>query len=552
MSDTASYAAIGLQLQTSGRLREAVDAYRRYLSGDPQSADVHYNLGLALQNLQRYDEALASYATAIALRPTFGSPYFNRGNIYAALGRQEEAIASYRRSLELDPDHDRARLHLAHVLGEQGCIDEATEICRQLLEQGKAPRQTHEMLLFLEQFRFGQTIAGLESLHYEWDRRYTRPEAGKLPPPNNDRQPDRQLRLAVVSADLRHHAVAYCVTPILEALEREQFWLVAYSSRLKADDWQARLRRRVDQWHDVSGWNDDQLAQQIRADGIDIVLDLSGHTADNRLSALAQRPAPVQISWIGYPFPSCVTGIDYHLVDKWLVSDELAGQYRSQLIRLPAGSTCYEVPSSPPEVSPLPARERGYVTFGSFNKANKLNAAVIATWAEILQRVPSARLVLKFRGLGDPMTAARFRRQFELYGVDSQRIEFEGHSEFAQMYARYHTIDLGLDPFPYTGGTTTLLASYMGVPIVTWPGDTIASRQSYAVLSALGLHDTIAATRREYVELAVALANDLDRLAELRRALRPAYLRSVFYDGPRLARDLTEALRGVWREWCRR
>jgi protein O-GlcNAc transferase len=548
---TTNHAALGLQHHNAGRMREAVEAYRRYLATDPQNADVLYNLGLALQNLSQFDEAIACYTQAITLRPAFPSPYFNRGNIFAALGRQEEAIASYRRSLELEPDHDRARLHLAHVLGEQGSIDEATEICRQLLDRGQQPRETHEMLLFLEQFRYGQTIASLERMHAEWDRRYAQPHAGNLPPPANDRSPDRPLRLAVVSADLRHHAVAYCVTPILESLNRRDFVLFAYSNRLKDDDWQSRLRQRVDQWHDASKWNDDQLAQQIRADAIDIVLDLSGHTAGNRLIALAQRPAPVQISWIGYPFPSCVAGIDYHMVDRWLAPDDIAPKYRSNLIRLPTGSTCYEVPGAPPEVGPLPARERGYVTFASFNKANKLNAAVIGLWAEVLSAVPNSKLLLKFRGLGDPGTTQRFRRQFALYGVDPQRIEFEGHSEFPQMYARYNTVDLGLDPFPYTGGTTTMLASYMGVPIVTWPGETIASRQSFAVLSALGITDTVAATREDYVRIAVELAGNLDRLADLRQRLRPAFLQSNFRNGPALAVELEKALRQVWHKWCR-
>jgi Flp pilus assembly protein TadD len=190
---TTNHAALGLQHHTAGRMREAVEAYRRYLATDPQNADVLYNLGLALQNLSQFDEAIVCYTQAINLRPAFPSPYFNRGNIFAALGRQEEAIASYRRSLELEPDHDRARLHLAHVLGEQGSIDEASEICRQLLDRGQQPRETHEMLLFLEQFRYGQTIASLERLHAEWDRRYAQPHAGKLPPPANDRSPDRPL-----------------------------------------------------------------------------------------------------------------------------------------------------------------------------------------------------------------------------------------------------------------------------------------------------------------------------------------------------------------------
>jgi predicted O-linked N-acetylglucosamine transferase (SPINDLY family) len=191
------------------------------------------------------------------------------------------------------------------------------------------------------------------------------------------------------------------------------------------------------------------------------------------------------------------------------------------------------------------------VTFASFNKANKLNAAVIGLWAEVLSAVPNSKLLLKFRGLGDPGTTQRFRRQFALYGVDPQRIEFEGHSEFPQMYARYNSVDLGLDPFPYTGGTTTMLASYMGVPIVTWPGETIASRQSFAVLSALGITDTVAATREDYVRIAVELAGNLDRLADLRQRLRPAFLQSNFRNGPALAVELEKALRQAWHKWCR-
>jgi predicted O-linked N-acetylglucosamine transferase (SPINDLY family) len=213
-------------------------------------------------------------------------------------------------------------------------------------------------------------------------------------------------------------------------------------------------------------------------------------------------------------------------------------------------STSYEVSGPTPDVVPLPVRSRGHITFGSFNKANKLNSAVIATWARVLDAVPTARLLLKFRGLGDPVTIAQFRARFALYGVDPSRIDFEGHSPFQEMYERYTTVDIGLDPFPYTGGTTTILASWMGVPIVTWPDETLSSRQSFAVLQGLGITETIAGNLDEYVKIAVELARDWDRLEALRLKLRPAYQQSALANGGIVANALATALRDVWRQWC--
>lgn len=550
-SPNPNFAALGLQLHTQRRFAEAADAYRKHLEAEPLNADVHYNLGLALQEAGQFLPAIASYNRALELRPTFASAAFNRGNVLASLGRQAEAIDSYRLASYCDPKHARTRLHLAHVLGEQGHIDEATEICRSLVAQNIEARDSYALLLFLEQFRFGQTIESLQRLHEQWDLRFARPLATTWQPHTNDRNPERRLRLGILSGDLRHHAVAYCVTPVLEQLDRNQFEVYAYSNRARDDDWQSRIRQLVAVWLATDAWSDEQLARQIRDDAVDIVLDLAGHTSGNRLLTLARRPAPIQISWLGYPFPSCLQAIDYHLCDRWLVPDELVGRYRTQLMRLPTMSTSYEVAGPTPDVASLPARTRGHVTFASFNKANKLNSALVATWAEILAAVPDARLLLKFRGLGDSVTAAQFRARFALYGIDPTRIDFEGHSPFQEMFQRYTTVDIGLDPFPYTGGTTTMLASWMGVPVVTWPGETLASRQSYTVLKGLGLEDTIAADRDEYVRIAVELARDWDRLEALRLKFRPAYQQSALANGGIVAKELAIALRAAWTEWCR-
>jgi predicted O-linked N-acetylglucosamine transferase (SPINDLY family) len=300
----------------------------------------------------------------------------------------------------------------------------------------------------------------------------------------------------------------------------------------------------------VPGWSDDRLARQIRSDRIDILFDLAGHSAGNRLLVFARKPAPIEVTWAGYVGTTGLVAMDYILADRYEIPPQSEMYYRERVLRMPDGYMCYDPPGYAPPVSPLPALEKGYVTFAGFHNPAKITPQVVEVWARILRRLPQARLVLKYRCLDDAATAGRLADLFAGRGIDKDRLEFLGYSAHNETLDQYQRVDVALDTFPYNGGLTTCEALWMGVPVVTCPGETFASRHSLSHLSNVGPTETIAADLDEYVELAVTLAGDLPRLAALRAGLRARMASSPLCDGKRFAENFAEVLRGAWRHWC--
>ncbi len=292
--------------------------------------------------------------------------------------------------------------------------------------------------------------------------------------------------------------------------------------------------------------SDQRLAEQIRADRIDILFDLAGHTAHNRLLVFARKPAPIQVTWAGYVGTTGLATMDYLLADRYEVPPGAERHYQERVLRMPDGYVCYDPPAYAPAVTPLPALDHGQATFACFNNPAKVTPQVVRVWATILRRLPGARLVLKFKGWNDRCVVRRFAELFAAQGIDSGRLEFLGPSPHIELLAEYGRIDLVLDPFPYSGGLTTCEALWMGVPVITWPGETIAGRHSLSHLSSVGLTETIARDVDEYVEVAVALAGDLPRLAMLRTGLRQRMAASPLCDGNRFAMNLMSLLHDVW------
>ena len=366
-----------------------------------------------------------------------------------------------------------------------------------------------------------------------------------------DRDPERPLRLGFVSPDLRLHPVGFFLARVLENLARPSFEVVCYGSRADRDTLSVRLAAAANEWHDVVGLDDDALADRIRGDRIDILFDLSGHTTENRLLVFARRPAPIQISWIGYVGTTGLKAMGYLIADRFHVPPGAEVHYCETVLRMPDGYVCYDPPAKAPPVGPLPALGRGQFTFGSFNNVAKLTNEVIALWAEIVRQVPGARLVLVSEALDGVTARDRISAAFVAAGGDRDRLELRGGTPWLEVLAAYNTIDLALDPFPYSGGLTTCEALWMGVPVITCPGETFAGRHSLSHLSNVGMTETIVADAREYVDLAVRLAADLPHLASLRAGLRARMAESPLCDGPRFAGHLMVLLRAVWRQWCR-
>jgi predicted O-linked N-acetylglucosamine transferase (SPINDLY family) len=575
---------LGIALQALGCLDEAIDAYRRAIDAQPDLHDAANNLGSALYDRGYIEEAIHAYQHALTVQPAFAEAENNLGNALKAQGKLNEAIAAFRRALDLRPDYPEAASNLGLAFHATGRLEEAADSYRTalaaraefaeaennlgnaLLAQGdhEAARSAyhralalrpsyvaaHSNLLMCEQYQPGATLAGLARAHAEWDERHATAHRELWQPFDLDRDPERPLRLGFPSPDLRRHPVGFFLVRALEDLDRERFHVVCYYSRAERDDYTARLEAASKEWYAVNGKPNDALAAQIREDRIDILFDLSGHTGDHRLLLFARRPAPIQITWLGYVGTTGLAAMDYLIADQFHVPSGTEVHYRERVLRMPHGYACFEPPDAAPEVGRLPALERGQVTFGSFNNVSKLNSKVIALWAEIVRRVPGSRLVLVSPALSGRTARRRVGEAFVAAGGESEQLELRGTMLRPDLLAAYNEIDVALDPFPYSGGITTCEALWMGVPVVTCPGETFASRHSLSHLSNVGLTETIAADTRDYVERAVRLAQDLPHLAAVRAGLRDRMNRSPLCDGARFADNLSTLLRDVWRQWC--
>jgi predicted O-linked N-acetylglucosamine transferase (SPINDLY family) len=544
--DAAAYNNLGAALKVQGKPGEALACWRRALELNPDYPEAHNNLGAALRDQGKLEEAVACWRRALELKPDYPEAHYNLGAALHDQGKLLEAVACYRRALELKPDFAEAHSNLGNALKDQGMPDEALACYRRALELRPDYAEAHSNLLFALHYGAGVTPAGLADAHAEYDRRQAAPLRGATGPHAGARNGNRPLRLGFVSPDLARHPVGYFLVRVLENLCGDQQETICYSDRIVEDGLTHRLHAAATQWRDVFGMSDQRLAEQIRADRIDILFDLAGHTAHNRLLVFARKPAPIQVTWAGYVGTTGLRAMDYLLADRCQVPEGSEHYYREQVLRMPDGYVCYDPPAYAPGVATLPALERGQATLGCFNNPAKITPQVVEVWAKLLGRLPSARLVLKFKGWSDPGVARRFGELFAAHAVDPGRLEFLGYSPHDELLAAYQRIDLALDPFPYSGGLTTCEALWMGVPVVTCPGATFASRHAMSHLSSVGLTETIAGDLDEYVEVAVSLAGDLPRLAALRAGLRPRMAASPLCDGKRFAAGLMSLLRGAW------
>jgi protein O-GlcNAc transferase len=545
-----SHGNLGNALRDRRRLEEAIFCYQRALELKPNDATTHYNLGLALWEQGQIYEAEASLRRALELKPTFAVACNNLGIVLENQGRFDEAIAAYRQAIALQPDLAEAHNNLGVALYSDGRPAEAQACYRRALELKPDYALAHSNYLNALQYRAQITPQELLQEHLAYQRRHAAPLQATWTPHANTAEPDRPLRIGFVSPSFGWHPAGRFLIRVLENLDRKQVLSYCYSDRTLRDPVAARFRVTAGEWRDVVGMSDEALAAKIRDDRIDILFDLAGHTGPNRLPVFARKPAPIQITWLDYEGTTGVAAIDYLLADRYEIPPEAERWYSEKVLRLPDDYACYDPPADAPDVAPLPSLTSGRFTLGSFNLPAKITSEVADVWARILARIPQSRLLLKYRGLERPSTGEPFRRLFTERGIAADRIELRGWSAFEEMLACYGEVDVALDPFPYNGGLTTCDALWMGVPVVTCPGETFASRHGLTHLSNVGLTEMIVPDLDAYVELVVRLAADLPYLAELRAGLRERVAHSPLCDGPRAADNLLHLLRGVWREWC--
>ena len=540
--------SLGEMQQARGRLEQAAASYKKAVDLDPKLAPAHNNLAMVLHALGKPEEALASVERALAVEPGFALAQNMRGIVLQTLGRSGEAEASLRRAIGLDPKLALAHNNLGTALMAQGRASEAKDVYRQALALQPGYLMARSNLLMCLQYDPEISPGELFREHGEYGKRVA--ALPKPPEYKNSREASRRLRIGYVSSDLRRHPVGYFLAPVLAHHDGENFEAVCYYGHAQEDEVTASLKRGAKLWRSTLGLGDRDLAALIRQDGIDILVDLAGHTALNRLPVFALKPAPVQASWAGYTGTTGMAAIDYLITDPWENPEGSEAYAVEKLARLPDDYVCYAPPDYAPDVGPLPVLATGDVTFGCFNNLAKINGKAIALWTELLRALPGSRLLLKNKELREEPARERIAAAFAAAGVADGRVILEGPSPHRQFLERYNGVDIALDPFPYSGGLTTLEALWMGVPVVTLGGATFAARHSLSHLNVAGLGELVARDKADYIAIALGLARDRERLAKLRAGMRARMLASPVTQAERFTRNLESAFRAMWRTWC--
>lgn len=492
----------------------AKEVIRKGMEKFPANANFHYYLGNLYFNEADNDAAIASYRAALAIQSAYPEVFSNLGNALQVQGNLDEAVASFRAALALKPDY--------------------------------APAFSN--LLLALQYHAGHTPAEIFAEHLRFAQLYESPLKPRWPQHANQRDPRKRLRVGYVSGDFRNHSVAFFIEPVLDTHDKSQFEIFCYYNHTVHDQVTERLRAKVDHWLPCAGMSDDQLAVRIAVDGIDILVDLSGHTGHNRLLTFARKPAPLQLTWIGYQATTGLTAIDYRITDTAMDPPGTTEQFHSEtLLRIPA-SAQFQPSADSPSVNPLPALSSAQFTLACLNNLAKINPEVVHLWSRILTALPHARLMLGNATGSD--TKERLLAMFAQENITEDRLIMQPKVSLPDYLKLHHQIDLALDTFPYNGGTTTLHSLNMGVPVIALAGTTPVSRAGVAILGGAGIPEFATFSEDEYVARAIEVALDLPKLNEIRQSLRER-AKPLFTTAPeQVTRPLEAAYRTIWQKWC--
>jgi protein O-GlcNAc transferase len=546
-----------LALQTRN-IDAAISLFSRALQLAPNSIDSINNLGVALAQRGQNDRAIELWNRAAAIDPNYADAYVNLTNMHRKFGRLEAAAEAGRRAVQLNPQHAAARSNLANVLSAQGKVEDAIAQFRLALQAQPNSMRIHSNLLMNLQYSDRASPQEVFDEHLSWARQHAEPltRAARTEYPN-DRNPDRRLRVGYASADLREHPISHFIEPLLSAHDRSAVEVICFADVHRRDAVTDRLQKLCDQWHEVTNQSPERVATLVRELQIDILVDLAVHTSGHRLMVFARRPTPVQVTYLGYAATTGMSSIDWRLTDVQVDPSGLTERFHSEkLYRLPRTQWCYSPRDLGGEIGPSPAMKNGYITFGSFNKLNKITPTVIRMWGRILARVPTARLIVKAAGLEDEPTRRRLidalRANVEQAGatLDEPRLRLVGWSDLPTYLALFNEVDVALDSYPFAGGTTSCNALWMGVPLITLAGETSISRVGASILNNISLSERIAHSEDEYIALAVRDAGDLPALVELRASMRARVQASPLMDAGAFARDVESAYREMWRQYC--
>jgi protein O-GlcNAc transferase len=548
------YYNAGNALRELGQTERSIAAFQQALTIKPDDAKSFDGLALTFWMAKRPDDAINAFRQAIAIDPKYVDALVNLGNMFNMLNRFGDACEVLERSVAINPKSAQAQNSLAIVITNMGRLEEGIEAYRRSIDLDPRNSPIHSNLVFGLQYLHGDDGAAALEEARRWNSLHAARLRKGIAHHENNRDPNRRLRIGYVSNDFREHSVSRFLRPLFQNHDHQNFEIVSYSDARHPDATTEALRACTDQWHPTTIVTDGPLAEMIRGHGIDILVELMGHTARNRLLMFARRPAPIQISWLGYAGTTGLETIDYRMTDGLADPPGMTEAFYSEtLLRLPRTNWCFAPPLAVTEIAPtpLPVSTGRPFCFGSFNKIAKATPMVLDMWAEILKGTAGSRLLLKDRALADAAICERIRTEFARRGIAPDRVELAGYEDNqVSHFQKYGEVDLALDTFPYHGTTTTCEALWMGVPVVTLAGKTHLSRVGVSLLTNVGLAELIANSVEEYISMATELARDHARLAKLRVGIRGQMLASPLMDGRQFAKDVEGAYRDVWRHWC--
>jgi len=557
---SAALINLGAVLRSMERFEEAEQAVRQAVEKKPDLIEAHLNLGNVLGDLGRWEEAVASYRNALAISPNYVDALNNLGVALKELKQLQEATECFRRAVTIAPEdayppgqsgfEGAAQSNLGVYLQEMGQINEAMDFLRQSLSLNLTHAHIHSNLLLALQYT--ELLSPTEVLieHRAYATKFEAPLSANWQSHTNLIDSQRKLRVGYVSPDFRSHSVAFFFEPVISHHDKHKFEISCYYNSRQNDAVTERIKDHADHWCECSSLSDVELAKRIRADGIDVLVDLAGHTNKNRLLSFANKPAPVQVTWLGYPSTTGLTAIDYRLTDLYADPVGMTEHLNSEALwRLSGPFSCYRPnPVSPPVIDHPPSLDTGYITFGSFNNLAKVNDAVIRLWAQVLTNVPNARLFLKIKAVDTPFIRNQVEARLQGLGIPLDRLILSPHSD--DYLNDYNQIDVALDTFPFNGGTTSMDTLWMGVPLITLAGANFISRMGVSILTHVGLPELIAATPEDYVQLAVRTASDPQWLRGLRDQLRQRLRQSALMDEAAFTQNLEAAYRQMWQIYC--
>lgn len=584
------YFNLGNAHLASGAIELGIASLQRATQMSPERTDAWLNLGLALIEAKRFPEAVTALEQVLALAPeydvdlAFASALVGAGTMqnesgmvdraitlleskpkegyerYAAgvilaralehRNRLSEAIKQYQALLETDPEHFGIRNNLARCLVQLGRVDEARNHYRSCVKA--APDKFHAFSALLAGLNYEPDITpeAHEAEVRDWETQRALPHYPQNPEFPNDRDLDRPLKIGYLSPDLRQHVVGHNFLPVLEHRNRERFSVACYHIGEQADDLSHRIAALSDDWRHIHGASDDEVAAAIRQDGIDILVDLSGHTSKTQPLIFARKPAPVQVSWLGYFDTTGLATMDWFITDPYSSPPDQQQYFSERLYRMPHTRLYYHPYPDMPAVGELPAKRNGYVTFGCLNNLAKINTQVLDLWAQILTALPASRLLIQTLALCDKLNRDRFRALCVERGIDPARLELRPATRLEKFAQTYQEIDIALDPFPFCGGFTSFDALWMGVPVVTLEQQRLVGRQTLSMLMNLELPELIARTRADYLAIALDLSRDWMKLQILRSELRSRFIQSPLIDDRHFIQGLEQAYRFFWKSWC--